>query len=1210
MMALLLVGTIVDFTQAKNWAAPIPIVTTEKPNDLLFRCRQLAKNNPTEALRQIDSTLDEHPENRDLQKFRWYLTEITGRVVETLAKQRQGFDRCHDVWLGKFHTDCLSWSEHTNDCRAMARMLADRHPSDESVVCLNAWFVSTYSGDYKKALSDIEALITKGSNPRLLGWQALLIGTSGDVMRARSLFEKEEASCVNNASWLMSKACFYSQIRETSHIAATALSKAQAIKLTSAVDLEERMRRLLYLGIPDKKTIEQDWMTLNQHDSVPEMAAPRIAELKNQRALNSIDKNPLPKLAQTLRGYNNWHAKYHLAYYTEVDSAALLSRSIALNPGQVSAYNERQANAKNWKTKVDILTKHLCNRRLFDFIAQRASYQETAGNFVEAEQDWAKCYELRPISQEALRHVCYCKSKIDKAAAISFIESECKKHPGDLRLLIVKAETLLECGYTNEAQATIDKIKTLPYPRLEKALLIGSYLEARGYFEKALQVYQKALDDGCDPTPLHLAIVRSCHSEKPQACLNSCNWLCSRYAEHSAERSEAIYFRCIAYGVQKKMREALVQAKLGLKTFPEQTKWFCFVAWMDEPQSKEVKEWYERGMKEHPRERQGYQWHYAAFLSKCKRFEEAIKIYEEAIKSPAPAAVREQWQGEADLLNQLGRTKEAIAKLTEGIEATESQVMYSQRAGMLEKQKRDFEAIKDLDTIVRRLSSSSDGYGISVLNGAICQLTAIWHKTGNSSKAAQCLELGQRFSPGNVFWIDSIFNELQPADIELAKAIYERWRDPNDSSHCDVAYAGYLRRSNFSREALVLLQTLNKSAPNNLEQRKLTVKLARDTAQPDLALKELAFICDKLKPNDEWSWVQRIQLLSELGHQQEAASAIEKAIVISDKTDTFLLMRAELPQRRHADKIADLTKVCRTHPDNCDAWSKLSKLQSSGKAKKSVLDAALKHNTNNVRLLLDRVAVCTTLDPTLALNDINLVLKLDNDSAYSTVKKAEVLQRLGRHREAIGIYKKLVDIEPRKEYVSSYISCLLLSEMYIEASAACDKVLANEPKNTEFWMYKLCALNLSGRTAEFDSALTTVTKLNPALTRSEIKMQCLLKYQSGEVAEFMSVFKEAKNEATARQARLEKLVEREVDFAKRTRYLMQLAEIATKRGRYKEAIAYYDKAMLCEPSNYQLYLKRSSVFHAARQTAKAKQDRMKALELYRKSSAAQNLTTK
>ncbi len=1193
----------------KIQASSSPAAATSKQSGPLFKYRQLAKSNPIEALKQIDLAILEQPSNPELQKFRWYLAEVTGRNVEVLAKQRKDYDKCHDLWLGKFHIMCLYCSEHTNDCRVMARMLADEHPFDESVVCLNAWVVSCSGGDCRKALSTVRALLNKQQSPRLLGWQAFLLGATGEVLQARSLFERDEATCGNNVSWLLSKYAFYNQLSESAHLARAALSKLETMNPTSLDDTEERMRRLLFLNSQNKKLIENDWIAVNKRDSVPEMSAPRMVELQLQIALCDGDQSKVRQSIQKLKSYNNWHAMYHIGY-SQPDGSPFWAKSISLNPGQASSYYCRAGDARNWKTKVDILTKHLCYRRVPGYINSRATHMETAGRFSEAERDWALSYELQPINLDTLRHLCFCKSKTDKAAAIAFIESECKKHPGDVRLQIVKAETLLGCGNTEAAQKTIDYIRSMPYPKVEKTLLLGKYLELHGSEDDAPDLYKKALDEKGDQTPIHLAIASGFCAGKPQTCLESCNWLYTKHPEHSPERSAAIYCRSVAFYTQNKFKEALEQLALGKKNFPDNSTWdYSMLTMMTDSDAQAAKELCEQGIKRHPREQIFYKLYYAIYSSKCKHSEAAIKMYEEAIR--CPGFLRENWAGESEILAQLGRQNEAIAKATEGIEATEYPIVYIARAKILKQQKRYSEAVRDIEIAIDRVNpASNDAYALSVLSAALCERIELCRLSGNNTKAIECLEIGQRLSPGNRYWIDAMFTGLDASDSKLAKELYERWRDPNRITNCDLAYGNYLRTNQFAKDALVIFQRLNKKTPNDLEQRKITASLAQEADQPELALQELTYICSKLKPNDEWSWVQKIRLLDHLGRKEEATSAIERALANTNTTDTFLLMRADLRERKRADRIADVARVCRLNPGNSDAWVKLSEMMPTIKEKRKALDEGIKCNPNSVKLLLARVELCVKNDPAVSLNDINKVLKLDNESNFASAKKAEILQSLQRHREAIGIYKRLLETEHNRVYLKKYISCQLAAGMYSEALAECNKVLATEPKNPIAWELKLCALNLMGRTAQFDSDMALVSKLVPSITRSEIKLTCLMKYQQGEVSEFISVIKEAKNETLDRKATLKKLVEREVDFVKRTRHLMELAEIATARGQYKEAIGYYNKAILCEPSNHQLYLKRASAFYGAKDIARAKQDRRMALELYRKSSAAKELSTK
>lgn len=278
--------------------------------------RRLAGTDLVAAFDAVDKAIAKNPADMRLQKFRWYIALRTDRLSQVWTDQWREYERSRDKELGEFQLWCLFDNLHYCQASRFADEFVKNEHSSDRALYLRLWF-SYFTGEYDKALADAKTLLGRKDTPEWRGWVALVRGCSGRTDTALKIFQRDEPTCGNSLSWMLSYATFLRNTGTDSDRRDKLLRQIIAVRSLSTVERFERFQRLLnggFLEIPSaRECIVSDWQQIAATDTVPEMDDNRILECLLVHARRKSDRREITKYINLLMKYRNWHTYLHVA---------------------------------------------------------------------------------------------------------------------------------------------------------------------------------------------------------------------------------------------------------------------------------------------------------------------------------------------------------------------------------------------------------------------------------------------------------------------------------------------------------------------------------------------------------------------------------------------------------------------------------------------------------------------------------------------------------------------------------------------------------------------------------------------------------------------------------------------------------------------------------------------------------------------------------
>lgn len=236
-----------------------------------------------------------------------------------------------------------------------------------------------------------------------------------------------------------------------------------------------------------------------------------------------------------------------------------------------------------------------------------------------------------------------------------------------------------------------------------------------------------------------------------------------------------------------------------------------------------------------------------------------------------------------------------------------------------------------------------------------------------------------------------------------------------------------------------------------------------------------------LHPDREFLWHDKGTVLHSLGRIEEAMACYKNGIALDSACPTIHYQYGILlyEKKDFASALAEFDKALETPPPESDwcLWKaqSLDKLGKTNEALDIIKSLIAKDQTNaDAWYVLARL----TEDNSERLGFFQKAVQLDPHHSGALCSSAATLSNLGKHDEALGIFRRMHDVCPEHESCPTLIEniCLTLNRMgrSDEAMKTSEEILAKNPNHTGAQVGKALCLSQIGR---YDEALVIFSKL-------------------------------------------------------------------------------------------------------------------------------------
>ncbi|MCA2660318.1 MAG: tetratricopeptide repeat protein [Microcystis sp. M049S2] len=424
-------------------------------------------------------------------------------------------------------------------------------------------------------------------------------------------------------------------------------------------------------------------------------------------------------------------------------------------------------------------------------------------------------------------------------------------------------------------------------------------------------------------------------------------------------------------------------------------------------------------------------------LWRLRRYEEAIKAFDEAIKQNDPKNVYLAWYGKGLALGQLGKAQPAMEAFQQAINTLpKREDLKNFHSSILQKQSVVYRFLGDFSKSAGREREARENYeqALTVINQAISLVPnnpnyynekwAVLDKLKRYDEGLAAITQAIDLAPRAAWYSNrgNLYYDLQKYELALsdwnkaidinpnfAKAYNNRGILYSDLQKYDLALSDYSKAIDIN--------------PNDAGAYVNRGVLYSDLQKYDLALSDYSKAID-INRNDAEAYYNRGNLYYDLQKYDLALADYDKAIDINPNFAEAYNNRGDLYrlQQKYDLALSDINKAIDINPNDAGAYLNrggLYRLQQKYDLALSDYSKAIEINPNDALAYNSRGNLYSDLQKyDLALSDYSKAIEINPNLAYAYYNRGILYQDLQKYELALADWNKAIDINPN--YAEAY----------------------------------------------------------------------------------------------------------------------------------------------------------------------------------------------